>query len=60
MNEIIENKKKSEILAEKISIMNYGEVITHTEISQIIQEKYPGAKYSSTIQKARKILLNKY
>lgn len=60
MNEIIENKKKSEILAEKISIMNYGEVITHTEIAKIIQEKYPGAKYSSTIQKARKILLNKY
>lgn len=60
MNEIIENKKKSEILAEHISYMKYGEVITHKDISEIIQEPYPGPKYSSTISKTKKVLLNDY
>ena len=60
MNEIIENKKKSEILAEKIATLNYGDVITHQQISQVIQENYPSTKYSSTIQKTKKILLKKY
>lgn len=60
MNEVIENKKKSEILAESLSKLNYGDVVMHSQISVIIGEKYPSAKYNSTIQKARKILLNNY
>lgn len=60
MNEVIENKKKSEILAEKIATLNYGDVITHQQIADLIQEKYPSPKYSSTVQKARKILLKQY
>lgn len=60
MNEIIENKKKSEILAEKIATLNYGDIITHKQIAEVIKEEYPSTKYSSTIQKARKILLKQY
>lgn len=60
MNEVIENKKKSEILAEKLNEMNYGDVITHQQVSSLIEEDYPSNKYSSTIAKSRKILLKKY
>lgn len=57
MNEIIENRKKSEVLAEKINELNYGDVITHQQIASIIEEDYPSNKYTSTIAKARKLLL---
>lgn len=60
MNEIIENRKKSEILAERINELNYGDVITHQQIASIIEEDYPSNKYTSTISKAKKILLKKY
>lgn len=60
MNEIIENKKKSEVLAEKINELNYGDIITHQQIADVIEEDYPSNKYTSTIAKARKILLKKY
>ena len=60
MNELIENKKKHEILAEKISKMNYGDVILHTEISSVINEPYPSSRYTSFIHKTKSILLNKY
>lgn len=60
MNEIIENKKKSEILADRISELDYGTVITHQQIASLIEEEYPSNKYSSTIAKTRKILLKKY
>ena len=60
MNEVIENKKKSEILAEKISELNYGDVITHQQIASMIEEDYPSNKYASTIAKAKKLLLKKY
>ena len=54
MNEIIENRKKSEILAERINELNYGDVITHQQIASIIEEDYPSNKYASTIAKAKK------
>lgn len=60
MNEIIENRKKSEVLAEKINELNYGDVITHQQIASIIEEEYPSNKYSSTIAKAKKLLLKKF
>lgn len=60
MNEIIENRKKSEILAERINELNYGDVITHQQISLLIEEDYPSNKYTSTIAKAKRILLKKY
>lgn len=60
MNEIIKNRKKSEILAEKINELNYGDVITHQQIASIIQEDYPSNRYASTIAKAKKLLLKKY
>lgn len=60
MNEVIGNKKKSEILAEKINELNYGDVITHQQIASIIEEDYPSNRYASTIAKAKKLLLKKY
>lgn len=60
MNEIIENRKKSEILAEKLNELNYGDFISHDEISSVIEEPYGSNKYTSTISKAKKILLKKY
>lgn len=60
MNEVIENKKKSEILAEEFAKLEYGSMMPHSTISNIIQEDYPSQKYSTTIQKAKKILLKKY
>lgn len=60
MNEVIENKKKSEVLAEKINGLKYGDVITHQQIAALIKEDYPSNKYTSTIAKAKKILLKKY
>lgn len=60
MNEIIENKKKSEILAERLNEMSYGDFISHEQITSVIEEPYRSNKYVSTIAKARKILLKKY
>lgn len=60
MNEIIKNKKKSEILAEKINELSYGDFISHEQIAAIIGEAYGSNKYSSTIAKVKKILLKKY
>lgn len=60
MNELIENKTKSEILAEAIAGLQYGDVIMHTHIAELIDEPYPSPKYSSTIAKARKLLLKNY
>jgi hypothetical protein len=57
MNEVLNNKKKSEVLAEKIGKLHYGDIIFHNQIAEIIDEKYPSNKYTSTIAKARKILL---
>ncbi len=60
MNEIIENKTKQEILAEKLNEMNYGDFISHEQIASLIEEDYPSNKYSSTISKVKKIFLKKY
>lgn len=60
MNEIIENKKKSEILAENLNELSYGDFISHEQIASVIEETYGTNKYASTISKAKKILLKKY
>lgn len=60
MNELIGKKKKSEILAEKISKLEYGGVISHSDIANIIGEEYKTPKYSQTVTKARRILQRKY
>lgn len=60
MNEIIENRKKSEVLAEKINELSYGDFISHEQIASVIEESYGTNKYTSTIAKAKKILLKKY
>lgn len=60
MNELINNKKKSEVLAEAIAKKGFGDVITHSEIEELIQEKYGTSKYQSEISRAKKILLKRY
>ena len=60
MNEIKENKKKCEILAERIASLSYGDILSHGQIAKLIDEKYPSPRYFSTIQKAKKILLSEY
>lgn len=60
MNDLIQNKKKSEVLIEAIMSLNYGDVITHKVISDIIEEPYPSVKYNSVVQKVRKSLLKDY
>lgn len=60
MNEVIENRKKSEILAEKLNELKYGDFISHEQIASVIEEPYGTNKYSSTIAKTKKLLLKKY
>ena len=55
-----ENKKKSEILSEKLNEMNYGDFISHEQIAALIEEPYGTNKYTSAIAKTKKILLKKY
>lgn len=59
MNEVLSNKKKSEVLSEEIEKLNYGDIVLHSQISSIIGEEYPSNKYTSTIAKAKKLLLKK-
>lgn len=56
MNEVLNNKRKSEILAEKIQTLHYGDIITHEQIANSIDESYPSNKYTTIIAKTRKIL----
>ena len=56
MKEILNNKRKSEILAEKIQTLHYGDIITHEQIANSIEEFYPSNKYTTIIAKTRKIL----
>ena len=59
MNEMIKNKRPSEVLCEKILQLNYGELITHEEISSIIKEEYGSPRYSTVIQQTKAQLLKK-
>lgn len=56
MNEVLDNKKRSEVLAEEIKKMNYGDILSHEFIANIIQVEYPSSGYRTTITKAKKIL----
>ena len=40
MNELLQNKKKSEVLVEKIKTLHYGDIITHEQIANAIEEEY--------------------
>lgn len=59
MNEVLNNYKKSEVLADEISKLQYGTILTHQQITSIIDEEYPSNKYRSEISKAKKILLKR-
>ena len=60
MNEVLNNQKKSEVLAQKINELGYGNFISHEQIASMIEELYPSSRYSTEIAKAKKILLKKY
>ena len=53
----MENKKKWEIIYETVKTMNYGDIVTHEELSKLIGEPYNSNKYRSSIQRVRKELL---
>lgn len=57
MNEMIKNRRPSEILCEKILELNYGELITHDEISSIINEIYGSPRYNTVVQETKRHLL---
>jgi len=57
MSELINNKKKEEILYDYIINLNYGDTVLHQDIEEIIQENHDSKKYHSIIQKAKRKLL---
>lgn len=60
MSNLVEKKSKSEILAEEIGKLDYGDIIPHATISNIIHEQYGTSKYNSIVQQAKKLLLDGY
>lgn len=60
MENIAEVQKKHEILAKKISEMEYGDTIMHSEIESVIGEPYGSQKYRTIVSKAKSVLLNEY
>ena len=60
MTGIIKNKTKGETLAEWISAIGYGDVVTHDQIASTIGELYGSNGYRTALQQARRILLTEY
>ena len=56
MQTVTKGKKNYELLADVISKYQYGDVITHSQIEDIIGEVYGTAKYNSVISSAKKVL----
>lgn len=59
MNDLIKNITKAECLANYIENLEYGEVITHQKIENIIECKYGNQRYNSIVSKAKWLLLEK-
>ena len=57
MNKLVNNKKKSEILCEHILGLNYGEVLLHQDIEQIIGENHTSNTYKTIISQTKNLLL---
>ena len=53
---IMKNKKKSELLAEYIQTLHYGDIITHEQIAGSIDVQYKSNQYATLISQTRKIL----
>lgn len=60
MEKLVENKRQYERVCDVVSAMQYGDTITHRQLSEAIGEKVGTTKYYSIIQKARRILLSDY
>lgn len=60
MDQIIQNKKRYEVLAEEIAQRSYGDIVSHSEIAQIIKEAHGTQKYNTVVQQMRKMLLDTY
>jgi biotin operon repressor len=59
MNELIKNKKLWEIVYDKIMESDYGNVISHQELSYLLNEAGGTNKYNSAVEKAKKHLIPK-
>lgn len=59
-NLVVKTKKKAEELAEYITKLEYGLVVIHSTIADIIGEPYGSSKYRSIVNQTKKILQEKY
>lgn len=57
---VLDNTEKATILVESIKDLQYGDIIPHTHLAQMIDEEYGTSHYRSLITKAKKILENQY
>ena len=55
-----ENKVRAEVLENFIAKHNYGDIIFHSEIEQVIDSTRNSNRYTSTIAKTRELLLNNH
>lgn len=60
MGNIVKDQKKHDVLAEKISEMEYGDTIMHSEIEAIIGEPYGSQKYRTIVGNAKRVLLSDF
>ena len=60
METLIENKKRYELLSEEFMKLNYGDILKHEDIAQIIQSDYPSRDYQVQVGLALKHLWKKY
>ena len=57
---ILDNTEKAMILVSSIKDLQYGDIIPHENLAQMIDETYGTSHYRSLITKAKKILENQY
>lgn len=60
MRHVVKNRSKADILADVIAGLDFGCVISHAEISDIIKESRNTTKYTSIVQRAKKTLIQEY
>lgn len=60
MEQLIENKKRYEFLSEEFMKLNYGDILKHEDIAEIIQSSYPSRDYQLQVRLALKHLWKKY
>ena len=60
MNELINNEIRAEVLEKFIAAHEYGDIIFHSEIEELIDSKKDSTRYKTTIAKTKKLLLKNH